>query len=243
MAATTEVMLRRGELVLVNAADLGKLGERELPAPLQAACKQIVDWAHGYLCRPHSKLGREGPVCPFTPGSLRTESFWLTVREERELDIDRTAQQLQPYLDWFLELEPRSGPESILKAILILYPHLSPEDAAKTLDPVQRMLKPGFVKRGIMIGQFYAGCPESGLWNASFRALESPLPLLAIRHMVPSDFPFLYGDRGNAEMLGSYLERFGPEIPRDVRALIVEALDRTKGQIALQPAGGRCTLK
>jgi hypothetical protein len=75
-----------------------------------------------------------------------------------------------------------------------------------------------------MVGQFYAGCPESGLWNDSFRALESPIPLLAIRNMVPSDFPFLHGRRGNPAMLLSYLNKFGTKIPTEVKSVLVDAL-------------------
>jgi len=78
-----------------------------------------------------------------------------------------------------------------------------------------------------MVGQFYEGCAESGLWNDSFQPLQSPIPLLAIRNMVPSDFLFLHGKRGNEGMLISYLNRFGTHIPREVKELRVRAWQST----------------
>jgi hypothetical protein len=111
-----------------------------------------------------------------------------------------------------------------LKTILIIYPGIPDELAAFNLEPLQKQLKPQFVNRGIMVGQFYAGCPESGLWNDSFLALESPMPLLAIRNMVPSDFPFLHGRRGNRAMLLAYLNKLGTKIPTEVKSVLVDAL-------------------
>jgi hypothetical protein len=84
-----------------------------------------------------------------------------------------------------------------------------------------------------MVGQFYEGCPESGLWNDAFHPLQSPVPLLAIRNMVPSDFPFLHGKRGNSDMLIAYLNRFGTNIPPEVKQLLVEALESS--ELSLRP--------
>jgi hypothetical protein len=58
-----------------------------------------------------------------------------------------------------------------------------------------------------MIGEFHPGPPPApGLWNADFRPMRSPLPLLAVRHMVAADTPFL---RGDPEHLAAYRRRFG----------------------------------
>jgi hypothetical protein len=136
----------------------------------------------------------------------------------------RSRQAIEYYRDLFLELEPTTGPVSTLKAILILFPDVTHAKASVDMEALQKRLKPDFVKKGLMIGQFYEGCAESGLWNDSFQPLQSPIPLLAIRNMVPSDFLFLHGKRGNEGMLISYLNRFGTHIPREVKELMVRAL-------------------
>jgi hypothetical protein len=55
--------------------------------------------------------------------------------------------------------------------------------------------------------------------------------------MVPSDFPFLHGKRGNAEMLISYLNRFGTNIPNEVKQLMVEALESS--DLTLKPKASK----
>ena len=78
-----------------------------------------------------------------------------------------------------------------------------------------------------MIGQFYPGCAENGLWNPDFRPLDSPLPMLAIRHMVESDLPFLTRETDPPEerssFLRSYLFRLGGALSE---GRFNEALDR-----------------
>jgi hypothetical protein len=227
--------IHRDELVLYNGLEI----ENDPSAtaglePLEReAAKTIVAWTRQFLCRPHELLGREGPVCPFTQPSLNHHLFWLTVVQGSEIDIDTASDAVERYREWFFELEPRSGPEALLKTILILFPEVSHERARDELEGLQKKLKPDFVKKGVMVGQFYEGCPESGLWNDAFHPLQSPVPLLAIRNMVPSDFPFLHGKRGNTEMLISYLNRFGTNIPPEVKQLMVEALESS--ELSLRP--------
>ncbi len=75
---------------------------------------------------------------------------------------------------------------------------------------VQAKLKNDFVARGLMLGQFHPHCDEPGLWNDDFRPLRSPVPLLGIRHMVPTDFPFWKNDK---TLFARYLERFREDVP------------------------------
>lgn len=227
--------ITRDELVLYNGLEV----END-PAALsglkpaeQEAAKSIMSWTRQFLCRPHDLLGREGPVCPFTQPSLSHRLFWVTVVPGSEIDVEKASDIVERFREWFFELEPKSGSEAILKTILILFPEVSHEKARTELEGLQKKLKPNFVKRGVMVGQFYEGCPESGLWNDAFHPLQSPVPLLAIRNMVPSDFPFLHGKRGNSDMLIAYLNRFGTNIPPEVKQLLVEALETS--ELSLRP--------
>ena len=78
--------------------------------------------------------------------------------------------------------------------------------------------------RGLMLGQFHPLPPaEGGLWNPDFRPLRSPVPLLAIRQMVPSDLPFLTGE---VEFLDSYLRVFRDRLNDRQRAEADDAYEQ-----------------
>ena len=139
-------------------------------------------------------------------------------------DTDAVAGAVLGYRDWFAELEPRTGPQAELKTILILFPDLPAAAMPELIDRTQSALKPAFVPNGLMIGEFHPTPPEQpGLWNPDFRPLRSPVPLLAIRQMVPSDLPFLADDR---DYLTAYLRQFGDQVPARCRPQLEAALAR-----------------
>jgi hypothetical protein len=116
------------------------------------------------------------------------------------------------FRDLFFQLEPQTGPEAKEKAIVVILPDVSDAEAAEIIDETHRRLKQQFVELGLMIGKFHALSPQGGLHNPDFRPLRSPVPVLAIRHMVDSDLPFLnraddpVGDR--VKFLEAYGQRF-----------------------------------
>jgi hypothetical protein len=178
----------------------------------------IFNWAEIFLCQPHPQLGREGAVCPYTRTSLNKHYFHLAIHQEQEVSLATAKQQLLLYRNWFLTLEPiQPKSDAQYKAILLLFPQLANDHASQIIDTLQRELKPSFVEAGLMIGQFHAQCNEPGLWNEHFYPLRAPLPLLAIRHMVPTDFPFL---RHNSAFLASYLRICGKQIPPKWQAIV-----------------------
>jgi prolyl-tRNA editing enzyme YbaK/EbsC (Cys-tRNA(Pro) deacylase) len=70
-----------------------------------------------------------------------------------------------------------------------------------------------------MIGEFHFVPPQkAGLWNQDFRPLASPVPMLVIRHMVPTDFGFL---RHDTNLISTYLERFEDQIPPHIREEVI----------------------
>jgi len=94
----------------------------------------------------------------------------------------------------------------IMRELVVLYPAI-----LKT-----------FVENGLMIGQFHPLPPvEGGLWTKDFRPLRCPVPLLAIRHMVPTDLPFLTRDR---RLLDGYYRVFGDDLPPRQRVEFGHAL-------------------
>lgn len=199
--------LGRGRLL--RASDV----QRELPA--HAPLAVILAWVNNFLARPHPDVGRPGPVCPFTPTALALDTIWLTEIDEPNTDRHTIVEAISRYREVFLEIEPRTGPMAINKTILVVFPHLG-GGAGKLLDEAQSELKASFVDVGLMLGEFHAENESPGLRNPDFRPLRSPVPMLAIRHMVESDLPFLRRtiDEPNvrASYLRSYLRRLGSTI-------------------------------
>jgi hypothetical protein len=180
-------------------------------APYQA---RIREWAVGYLSAPHPALGREGAVCPFTAASISKEKFWVGCVDSRGLTAEDIESSVAGVVSGFRHLPPAEGSDALLKTILVLFPTVTDY---RLIDEAQRRLKEASVARGLMIGQFYPGCAEPGIRNPDFRPLQSPVALLAIRHMVSSDLPFL---TTHVEWVEEYLKRFAPAIPAAVRGLI-----------------------
>ncbi|GAA2853630.1 hypothetical protein GCM10010517_11480 [Streptosporangium fragile] len=199
--------------VLLEIADLD--GDHELVLRYGASLRRIVTWAREYLCRPHEALGRKGPVCPYAQTALDRGTFYLGVHPGRP-DGPGAVTALAGYRDWFPRLVSPPGVSPQYRTILVLFPDLPEAEAAAVIDHAQAALKSRYVAGGLMIGEFYPGPPpKAGLWNPDFRPLGSPVPLLAIRHMVPTDFPFL---RDDPEQVASYLARFGDRPPAALRA-------------------------
>lgn len=207
-------------LVEVADLDLAPQVQPDIVRKNVEVLRQTVTWVKSFLCNPHPQLGRMGAVCPYTGSSLKNNHFWLTICRGSALSRRDVYESVMKYRDWFLKIETRSDEKAHFKTILILFPDIQVEDAPKIVDVVQRELKPEFVAKGLMIGQFYPSCPEPGLWNQDFRPLQAPIPMLAIRQMVLSDFPFL---RQDERFISSYIKMFGDAIPQRVQEMIKEA--------------------
>jgi prolyl-tRNA editing enzyme YbaK/EbsC (Cys-tRNA(Pro) deacylase) len=211
-------------LSLVELSDLEQDPPPEWIAGNLSPLRQVVAWAEEYLCKPHPELGREGPVCPFVQMAMRKGLFLLSVCRGRDLDQPAIRQRIMRLRDRFLALPPQTGSEAAFKTVLILFPDLHPDDLLRLIESTQQELKPGYVEKGLMIGEFHPGPPrKAGLWNPDFRPLKSPVPMLVIRHMVPTDFAFLRDERRLVEI---YLERYGRSVPAHLRGAVQEAAER-----------------
>jgi hypothetical protein len=167
-----------------------------------------------FLAKPNPSLGRKGPTCPFVPKSLKLDSLHLAVVPNHVIPCsDRMEGLLRSMLQRFLVLEPISGKLAPFKAIILIFPELPPHMAPRMIDGVQKSLKPLFVEHGLMLGEFHKYNNACGLHNKSFFPLRTPLPCLAIRHMVPSDIVFLNDAEMSAGvrigMVEHFLEKYG----------------------------------
>jgi hypothetical protein len=207
-------------LVLVEQSDFDRDPLPPLVMENLEPLRQVLSWARDYLCQPHAELGRTGPVCPFTRPAMRKDLFWMAVWRGSDMTQPEIADVVRLYRDWFMDMEPRDPKLAQYKSINILFPDL-PESHWKTLiEATQEELKAEYVPHGIMIGEFHPGPPDKeSLWNPAFKPLKSPLPLLSIRHMVPTDFAFL---KGRPDFMASYLALHGEKIPGPMLAEVRE---------------------
>ncbi len=188
------------------------------------ARNQIARWAREWLCTPHPELGRSGPMCPFVPAALQKRLLFGAVYERADLDVTKIKAILLQEMERFVALEPVSGNEAQFKALLVIFPNLPGTDGEKLVEIVQEELQLHFVPNGLMVGEFHARPPEKGgLWNTEFRPLYSPIPMLVIRHMVPTDLLFLKDRR---ELFLEYLKIYGNAVPERFREQFEQAAER-----------------
>lgn len=192
-------------MLLYTPSEIDQI-QQDLPYVLH-----IMQWVQSFLAKPHPDLGRAGPVCPFVPHSIKSNSIQMGVIHAKNLEQQQVEEIVLRYRNNFLAIEPQHRETAINKTILLIFPELDAEETAKLVDGVQQKLKLFFVEAGLMLGEFHKRNETPGLHNSNFRPLRSPIPLLAIRFMVESDLPFLI----NADDLGlrikyleAYLQRF-----------------------------------
>jgi hypothetical protein len=160
---------------------------------------RVIDWIERFLCAPNADVGRSGDVCPFAKAAMLKRS--IEFYRNRSGSISCLLRDIELHME---EFQQSGGIHDIYQCRIIVPTRLN--EAENAVAYVQKQLKPAFVERHMMIGQFFQGCEEPGLWNDSFRPLQAPIPLIAIRNMVPTDIAFLYGEENYVR---AYLEKFG----------------------------------
>ncbi|WP_225724890.1 MULTISPECIES: DUF6875 domain-containing protein [unclassified Nocardia] len=177
----------------------------------------LTEWIDGYLTRPHPDLGRDGPVCPFVRQSIKRHTLWAAVVPGGdELTVPRMTDAVDDAIEIYRAM--RSADPDPRLCSLTLFPGLT---RLHLVDSVHAARKSGVVEQGLMLGQFYPGCAVPGLWNKDFHPLDAPVPMLVIRKMMNTDFPFLVG---RSEWLYAYLSSIAPELPRNLRRTIAERM-------------------
>ena len=87
------------------------------------------------------------------------------------------------------------------------------DSLANATNAIHQRMNPFFLEKGLMFGEFFANNKKPGLRNADFHTLQSPLPLLVIRDMLPMDIVFLAEKPEFSQM---YKLKFGPHFPKEI---------------------------
>lgn len=201
----------------------------------------VLEWAETFLARPHKDLGRTGDVCPFVGEALVRESLQLTLvnlKETGEARFGEIESVVLSNREHFIAKEQEnSTSDNLFNALIMIFPDVTEEEAPIVIDGVQKKLKPEFVKNGLMLGEFHARNSSPGLRNPDFRPLRSPVPLLAIRHMMESDLPFLGkmydSPQHRIEFLTAYLEFLGPSLKSTSRSRAESALIAAREELSV----------
>ncbi|MDG3010854.1 hypothetical protein G4X40_11910 [Rhodococcus sp. D2-41] len=188
--------------------------------PADSRAREFVAWSRSYLTHPHPGLGRPGPVCPFAAPAIAHRHLWAAFVDSRnspytDNDDDAMTPLVDDMYELFVTLTGRR-PGKVPHALVTVFEGLN--DNA-VIDAAQARHKTRFVEHGFMLGQFYDGCPQEGLWNRDFRPLSTPLSMLVARNMMTTDLPFLLEHR---EWVRAYLDTFAPKLPSALRATLAD---------------------
>ncbi|MQY28309.1 DUF6875 domain-containing protein [Nocardia aurantia] len=188
-------------------------------ARLDPAAGRLVRWVDEHLARPHPELGRDGAVCPFVRHSSTRRVLWAGLVTGGDAlgvaDIDAAVAEA---IEVYGGLRGRTPAEARSLTLITIFPGLTRTDR---IDEVHRARKSEVVSRGWMLGQFYPGCDVPGLWNREFHPLDAPVPMLVLRTMMSTDFPFL---AGRADWLYAYFTALAPDLPKKLRWAIAERM-------------------
>jgi hypothetical protein len=157
--------------------------------PAQAALSELVAWLETYLMQGHPELGRTGAVCPFTRQAARLDTVRLAICTAGFREKDRVFALTRAGFAALDDIPALPG-MAHFRTVIIGFPNCADPAGIAMLQRVQKGHRFHSLARGRMIGLMHAESAAAGLWNADFRPLRAPLPILAIRHMVEHDAPF-----------------------------------------------------
>ncbi|MFE6925792.1 DUF6875 domain-containing protein [Nocardia sp. NPDC057663] len=184
----------------------------------QEMLDRMRTWAKDYLTQPLDEIGRDGPVCPYVRPSMRRDLIWVGRVAGVQPWPAYVRLVLSDALELFPKLPPDDGGAAVLRCMVTALPDLHDYSL---IDDLHDELKSEFVERGLMLGQFYPGCSQPGLWNKDYHPLDAPIPMLVVRTMMATDFPFLLS---RPEWMSAYVKKFAPALPAHVRNIVVDRL-------------------
>lgn len=196
---------------------------------LDPAARERLDltwrWLHDFPVNPHPDLGRDGPVCPYMGRSLQRDVVRLFPFDATAGE-DAFEAQARALRDEFAELS--QAHEDRVFLVFFLVPYNLPDPELKAMvERVHARVRPDFVRAGTLAGDFWPDHETRGLHSDSFHPFASPLPVFAIRNMVPGDLQFFANPAVPAQeqltYLGLYRDYFHEALPEYWRLRLEEA--------------------
>lgn len=200
------VLALQAEAVPRDGAGLMSLGQARTIAAAgrDATLAWLADWTANYLTRNIEKLGRRGPVCPFTPQAIKLDTIRLGVSDIEPGGRDAALALVRGAFDELDAIACAPGMEQF-RAVVLAFPKCCAPEGVEMLKEIQSRLAGLSLRRSRMIGLFYPEHPSKGAWNPDFRPLDAPVPMMVVRQLVEHDAPFALR---NPRLLALYLFRF-----------------------------------
>lgn len=170
---------------------------------------------------------RAAHVCPFIADSLDRNQFWI---ERSAFTKDQTPQiavRLNELMEEFVNTPPAYDPktngkpapnEVISKTFLLYFPNfgnVKSYGSLREIDELHKTFKPIYMERGLGLGQFYPGCPVTGVYTDEkkdktlFRPLVGPVVAFAVRYLAIHDNVF---NKVGSEHRALYEKFFPPPV-------------------------------
>jgi hypothetical protein len=171
------------------------------------ALRAVAAWTRTFVARPHSDLGRAGPVCPFVPVALEHKTLWLAAERSAGSSVPEVVRLIEGYKRLLLAAPPLEGGQADYKSIVVVFTDLPAAQAKDFFGSVlQQIGIPSYVEDGLVMGPFYEGNDGTAIYNANLRPFTSPVPFLLMRRAVVSDWKFFLA---NEEWLRLWARRYG----------------------------------
>ncbi len=143
---------------------------------------------------------RAAEVCPFVRTSLDRDQFWMAESDLTDADSDAIEALLLGQMEAFLATAPAYDPmgtgqpvpapvDVIYKTWMTIFPGIPHKRGPMPMfDYLHKKLKPKFMARGMMIGQFYNGCPweQGAIYAPQFKSIILVADA-SVRHPLPGD--------------------------------------------------------
>ncbi len=172
------------------------------------AYQAVLGWVANFVLQQDERLGRPGAVCPRLASSIDANLVQLVAIQVPGNSIDDAVEVGHALADLYVELFDettfRRG------ALLAVFPDLDPADAAEFIDAGHARLRPEFVRRAMMLGEFHPTSTVGSVHNRAFTVMQSPVPMFAVRALTTHDALFLdQPGPDRDELLGHYLDHLG----------------------------------
>ncbi|WP_280404553.1 DUF6875 domain-containing protein [Nocardia brasiliensis] len=168
-----------------------------------------LEWITDFVLAPDPRLQRPGAVCPRLASTIDRNQVWLVTVATTIGRVEESVQTALMLADLFDELVTADD-DFRRGALLAVFPDLAPSSAAEFIDDGHARVRPDFVRRGLMLGEFHPASSVGSVHNPTFPVMASPVPMFAVRALTPHDILFLDQPGPNREqLLGWWLDRVG----------------------------------
>jgi hypothetical protein len=193
-------------------------------ADIPREVSDTILWIREYVARPHSMIGKSGPVCPKVPGALNLNAIYLKIASAGEYSESAIIAEVRTMRSIFFKLEPLQYPNCVFKTLLLLLPQGDEANRRAFAEKLQQDLKPWFLEKGLLLGKFHKTLNTTALNNPMFRPSQSPHSMLAVRYVVPGDIRFILTSgappQSKLQVMEVFLAYFGDTLPKvDIKFL------------------------